>query len=351
MPTQLTAILERFPNLLKLEHGNHQIPVENLSSPGLAGPKSIIFVWEGKHLEDARASKSQIWIVGKKLLSSVPNPFPGTLLSSPNPYLAMALIAKEFFPLKPGITPVNEQAIHPSAVISKSARLGQNVKIGPNAVIGDNCRLEDEVVIGANAVLEPNVKVGKNTHIHPLTFIGHSCEIGSECEIKANTTIGGEGFGFAHDEKGNHYRITHYGRVIIENRVHIGSGVQIDRGTFEDSRIGEGTIIDNHCHFGHNIQIGKNSIFVGGTLVAGSVKIGSNVVFGGRCTISGHLEICDNVQLMGVTSIGKSIVEPGQYGGLPIQKMQDVLKTRAVMLHLPEMRKQLLKALRKLDLE
>ena len=351
MGIQLISILDRFPILLKLEQGDQNFTVDRVQSALLAGPNDMVFVSEAKHLDETTKSKSQLWVVQKGLIANLPKDFNGTLVSSSNPYLAMALIGKEFFPLKPGVTPVDGVAIHPSAVIAKTARLGHRVKIGPGAVISDGCLINDDVVIGANSVIEPNVKIGSRTHIHPLVFIGHSCEIGADCEIKSNSTIGSEGFGFAHDQKGQHHRLTHYGSVIIENRVQIGAGVQIDRGTFEDSYISENVIIDNHCHFGHNIRIGRNSTFVGGTLVAGSVSIGANCLFGGRVTISGHLSICDNVQLMGKTAIGKSIDKPGQYGGLPVQPMKDVLKTRAILPLLPQMRKQLLRILKKLEME
>ena len=52
--------------------------------------------------------------------------------------------------------------IHPSAIISDSVTLGDNVTIGPycyiygNVTIGDNCVLHSHIVIG------DNVKIGKN---------------------------------------------------------------------------------------------------------------------------------------------------------------------------------------------
>jgi UDP-3-O-[3-hydroxymyristoyl] glucosamine N-acyltransferase len=351
MAVQLETILNRFPDLLQLQQGTSTLPIAKLQATHLASASDMIFVSEAKHLSDAKQGKSQIWVVQTKLLESIPKPLPENLVLSPNPYLAMALIAKEFFPLKPGVVPIDGIEIHPTATISSTAKIGRNVKIGPGAVISDACHIADDAVIGANSVLEPNVKIGERTHIHPLVFIAHSCEIGADCEIKPNSTIGGEGFGFAHDNKGRHHRITHYGRVIVEDRVHIGAGVQIDRGTFDDSRIGEGTKIDNHCHFGHNIRIGKNTILVGGQLVAGSVSIGSNCIFGGRVSLSGHLDIADGVQLMGLSSVGKSIEKAGKYGGVPIQEANDVLKSRAVVPLLPQLRKQVLRILKKLDME
>lgn len=354
MAVQLGSILNRFPELLQLQEATESFAstsVEGIQANHLASASEMVFVSEAKHLNDAKRGRSQIWVVQNKLIESLPKPWPKNLIASPNPYLAMALIGKAFFPLKPGIIPVDEIAQHPTAVISSTAKIGKNVKIGPGAVISDGVELANDVIVGANTVLEPFVKVGPRTHVHPLVFIGHSCEIGADCEIKPHTTIGGDGFGFAHDNKGQHYPITHYGKVIIEDRVHIGSSVNIDRGTFDDSRIGEGTKLDNHSHFGHNVRIGKNTILVGGQLFAGSVTVGSNCVFGGRVAVQGHLNICDNVHLMGITAVGKGIDKPGQYGGLPVQKMNDELRTRAVLPFLPKMKKQISRILKKLEME
>jgi UDP-3-O-[3-hydroxymyristoyl] glucosamine N-acyltransferase len=351
MAVQLSSILEKFPELLQLQQGPASQLVERVQAVHLATASEMIFISESKHLNDAKRGKSQIWVVQTKLLESLPKPWPQTLISSPNPYLAMAWIGKQFFPLKPGITPVDGIEKHPTAVISKTAKIGKNVRIGPGAVIGDSVELADDVIVGANTVIDPFVKVGERTHLHPLVFIGHSCEIGKDCDIKPHTTIGGEGFGFAHDSKGQHHHITHYGKVIIEDHVHIGSNVQIDRGTFDHSLIGAGAKLDNHSHYGHNIRIGKNTILVGGQLFAGSVSIGSNCVFGGRVSIQGHLDICDNVQLMGLSAVGKSIEKPGQYGGLPIQTVKDELRTRAVLPFLPKMKKQIARILKRLEME
>lgn len=351
MGINLSSIIEKFPELLKFEKGDKNAPITGLQTAALAAAGDIIFLSEAKHLADTATTRAGTWVVSLKLVKDLPASFKGNLLVSPNPYLAMALVGKEFFPAKPGIVPVDGQAIHSSAVIAQSARLGKNVRVGPGAIISDGCVIGDDAIVGANTVLEPHVKVGQRTHIHPLNFVGHSCEIGDDCEIKPSSIIGGEGFGFAHDAKGDHYRITHYGRVIIENRVHIGSGVHIDRGTFEDSRIGENVIIDNHCHFGHNIRIGHHTIVTGGNLMAGSVTIGNHCVFGGGSIVTGHVQVTDKVQLAGRSVVSKSVDKSGQYGDYPLQPVKDALKARATLALLPQLRKHVSKILKKLDME
>lgn len=349
MAVQVREIVEKFPEILRLERGPGTHTLAALKEPREAAPGDLIFVSTIKHLETAKASAAQAWVVQRKLLNDVPGSVT-VVLSADNVLLAMAKIGQEFFPLKAHRMPIEGPKIAKTAVVSGSAKLGRDVIIGPGAVIGDNCVIGDETVIGANTVIEPGARVGAHCHLHPLVFIGHSCEIGNRCEIHPNTTIGSEGFGYAQDKEINHHRLTHYGRVVLEDDVHIGAGVQIDRGTFLDSRIGRGTKIDNHCHFGHNIQIGRNTLITGGMIVAGSVSIGSYCVIGGRTTVGGHLQIGDKIQIGGLSGITKSVLEPGQYAGFPLQELKHDMRTRASLKLLPDMVKQLREIAKKLGL-
>lgn len=340
-------LLTEFPDLLTLTKGSPESSILSLKDPHNADKGDLIFVFSAKHLTDAEKSRAQTWIVHKDLSDGAKGE---TILTSGNPQLAMARIAKKFFPQNAHHLPIKGPRIHPTAQISPLARLGVNCIVGPGAVISDGCELGDACIIGANTVIEPNVKIGPRSHIYPLVYIGLGCEVGADCEIHPHTTIGTEGFGYAYDATYRAERLTHYGRVILEDRVHIGAGVQIDRGTFLDSRIGQDTKIDNHSHFAHNIVIGRNTIIAGGMVAAGSVTIGNYCVFGGRTTVSGHLEIADKTKVSGMSGISKSIDKPGEYGGFPLEEVSAALKTRAVMRHLPEMRKQLKQIMKHLGL-
>lgn len=350
MPVQVREILENFPELLRLERGSGEELIIALQDPTLAQAQDMIFVGSADHLQAALNSKAQIWLVHPSLTAQVPAQVK-VVISSPQILLSMAYIGRRYFPEKRNRQPVEGPKIHPSAVIAPTARIGVDCTIGPGAIIGDRTTLGDGTIIGAHAVVEPDCQIGSGCHIHPLVFIGHSTQIGANCEIHPHSTIGSEGFGYAQDAKINHHRITHYGRVVLEDNVHIGAGVQIDRGTFLDSRIGSGTRIDNHCHFGHNIQIGRNTIIVGSVIAAGSVKIGSFCVIGGRTTIAGHLEIGDRVQIGGMSGITKSILEPGQYAGFPIQDLKTDMRVRATIKNLPELARQVRQILKHLGMK
>src|SRR4051812_36166373 len=118
MAVQLKDMIERFPELLKIQQGTASLTVTRLHVPHLATASDMIFVSDKKHLNDAKRGQSQIWVVQTKLLEAIPQPWPENILVSPNPYLAMALISRDFFPLKPGVVPVDGKHIHPTSVIS-----------------------------------------------------------------------------------------------------------------------------------------------------------------------------------------------------------------------------------------
>jgi UDP-3-O-[3-hydroxymyristoyl] glucosamine N-acyltransferase len=196
--------------------------------------------------------------------------------------------------------------------------------------------------------VENNAKIGKEATLHPHVYIGHSCEIGSFCEIMPQAVIGSEGFGYAHDEKGNHFRIPHTGKVVLEDDVHIGAGTAIDRGTIEDSVIGRGTKIDNQVHLAHNTVVGKNGLITAQCVTAGSSQIGDNFICGGKTAITGHIKVTDNVNVAGFSAISNNVKEGGQYGGYPLVPLKQHLKIKASSVHLPELRKQMNRVLRKL---
>src|SRR2546430_10051145 len=58
------------------------------------------------------------------------------------------------------------------------------------------------------------------------------------------TTLFRSGFGYV--SRGNeHAKIPHVGRCIIGNDVEIGANTTVDRGSIDDTVIGDGTKIDN----------------------------------------------------------------------------------------------------------
>ena len=347
-------LLKKFPQYFSDSIGDLNRSFTAVDAPNSKNPKAAIFLSTPKAFQQGLASAAHVVVMTKKFRaqaedSGKPDTTTHTILISPNPELAMTMVLREFFLPTPHVNKV-VTGIHPTATVSPDATIASGARIGPHAFIGAGVKIATGVYIGANSVIEDDVTIGEDTVIHPLVYIGHSTEIGKRCEIHPNTTVGKEGFGYAHDEKGNHYRTPHIGRVVLEDDVHLGSTVTIDRGTFGETRISFGTKFDNRVHIGHNSSIGKNSIVTAGFLLAGSSKVGANFLTGGNSVVSGHLEVCDNVQLSAFSAVGKAIDKPGAYGGHPLMPLQQSLKMRASLFHLVEMRKQISLILKHLGL-
>ncbi|MCB0407472.1 MAG: UDP-3-O-(3-hydroxymyristoyl)glucosamine N-acyltransferase [Bdellovibrionales bacterium] len=348
MNIEVKKVVENLHPLLTLISGDPTTPIERMSSPDQAFINSIIFVPDEKALKQVLKSQAAALVISENLKNQAKE-WPRVLLSTPHLPLALSQVGRHFFPVTTNKMPFDGERIHPSAVISQSAQIDDMAIIGPNTTIGAHCKIGKGVVIGPNTAIEANCVIGEKTHIHGQVSISHGTQIGARCEVHPQTSLGTEGFGYAQDKEFNHYRITHYGRLILEDDVHIGAGVTMDRGTFADSRVGKGTIIDNMNHFGHNFICGERTIFVGGTIVAGSVTMGSRCVIGGRVSIAGHLKICDNVHIAGMSGVTKDITEPGQYGGYPLQPLKNSLRSLSSLAALPEMRKTLAELVKKVN--
>jgi UDP-3-O-[3-hydroxymyristoyl] glucosamine N-acyltransferase len=224
-----------------------------------------------------------------------------------NPHAAFARIAQLF-----DNTPRVASGIAPSAVISATARLGENVSIGPNAVIGDEVFLGDNVQIGAGAHVGEGTEIGNDSIIHANVSLYHRLQIGQGVVIRSNTVVGSDGFGYA-NERGEWLPIPQTGTVVIGDRTNIGASCTIDRGALENTIIGTNVIIDDQVHIAHNCEIGDHACICGATGMAGSCKIGKYVVIAGMCSINGHISIADKVQITGNSMITSDITEPGVY--------------------------------------
>lgn len=343
-------IVDRFPQFFVASVGDLNRTVTGVGSPEIGGENLALFLATPKALKAGLERPAAIWVVdAASRAAAEAQRKTQTILIANHVDHAMSSVINAFFLTTP-YTNSATQGIHSTAIVHPSAQVGADVRIGPHAVIGANVHLEDRVYIGANSIIENGTTIGEGTVIHPLVFVGHTTSIGKNCEIHPSSVVGKEGFGYAHDAKNNHYRIPHVGRVIIEDDVHLGSCVTIDRSTFNETRIERGAKLDNNIHIGHNAQLGRNAIVTAGFLLAGSAKIGANFVTGGNTVVSGHLEICDNVQLAALSGVGKAITKPGRYGGVPLMPLQSFIKLKAAMAQLPRMRQQLRQILAQLDI-
>ena len=113
----------------------------------------------------------------------------------------------------------------------------------------------------------------------------------------------------------------------MKDKVSIGSGCTIDRGSFSDTMIDENSYIDNLCHIAHNVEIGKNCALAAMTGIAGSTIIGNNVLTGGQTGIAGHISIGNNVQIAAKSGVINSIDDNETVMGYPAIKKYNFIKS------------------------
>jgi len=84
--------------------------------------------------------------------------------------------------------------------------------------------------------------------------------------------------------------------------------------------------------------------------MAGSTKIGRGFMTGGNSVVSAHLTLADNVHLAGRSTVTNNVTRAGSYGGYPLQRLPDALKTAVNTTRLAKLRRDLRKVMKHLGI-
>ncbi len=262
-----------------------------------------------------------------------------TTIEVERPRLAMMQLITMFYE-----APHVNSGVHPSATVHPTAKLGENVSLGPNVVIGEYAEVGDNTKILANGYIGNGAKIGKNCFFHPGVNIGDRVKVGDECILHHGVSLGADGFSFVTENPNNIeqarqdgeikegntnqviFKIPSIGSVIIGKNVEIGANTTIDRGTIENTIIGDNTKIDNLVMIGHNCRIGKGCMIVSQVGIAGSSVIGDRVVIAGQVGIADHINIGNDCILAAQAGVSKSFPEKSIVIGSPAVPRKEFIK-------------------------
>lgn len=261
------------------------------------------------------------------------------------PRLLFAKAIDLLYPLPPA--PVG---IHASAVIGQGAVIPETAFVGAHAVIGAGVQLGAGVQIHANCTIYDRVIIGDHTIIYANAVIHEGTEIGRDCVIHSGAVIGGEGFGFVPDREGTWTKMRQVGKVVLEDQVEIGSNTCIDRGSIGETRIGQGTKIDNLVQIGHGCMTGKNCLLAGQVGLSGGASLGDNVVLGGQVGVANHIHLGDRVMVAAQSGILDDQTPDAKVMGYPAFPVKDFFKSSAIFRKLPQWQRLLRQVQKKLDL-
>ena len=336
--------MRRLNDLAKIVDGtashDHELEICGVGRVTCVSESEITFVTSKKHYEYFLKSPAAAALVSgiegltdqAQPLSPVP---PKPIIIVENAEAAFTKVAKLF---RPPVDRSKTTGIHPRATVSPTAVIGKDVTIGPGAVVLDGSVIGDSTVIFPNVTVMENCQIGAGVRIFPNTVLYEHTVVGDRVIIHAGVVLGAYGFGYK-TSSGKHQLSAQLGNVVIEDDVELGANTTIDRGTFDATRIGRGTKLDNLVMIGHNCDIGQDTLLCSQVGVAGSCQVGNGVIMGGQVGVGDHLNIGDGSRVMAKSGLMHD-VEPGQaVNGIPARNARKQMQMLAVMGKLPEMRR------------
>lgn len=267
-----------------------------------------------------------------------------TTIEVERPRLAMMKLITMFYE-----APHVNNGIHATAVVHPTAKIGENVSLGPNVVVGEYAEIGNNTKILANCYIGNGAIIGNNCFFHPAVNIGDRVKVGNEVILHHGVSLGADGFSFVTENPNNIeqakkdgeikendvnqviFKIPSIGSVVIGNNVEIGANTAIDRGTIEDTVIGDNTKIDDLVMIGHNCKVGKGCMIVSQVGIAGSCVIGDRVVIAGQAGLADHLNIGDDSIIAAQAGVSKSFPAKSIVIGSPAMPRKEFIKQMKLM--------------------
>lgn len=289
----------------------------------------LTFVANAKYLHALASTRASAVILDEK------TPAPScAVLRTPEPYVAFARALELFAAI-----PRPPAGVDACSAIGRDVHFGRNVAIGPFVVIGDGATIGDNTAIYSHAAIGTGTRIGQDCIIYSHVAIRERLTIGNRVILHSGVVLGADGYGFARQKEGTHYKIPQTGTVVIEDDVELGAGTCVDRPAVGETRIGAGSKIDNLVQVAHGVQVGRRVLFAAQTGVAGSTTVEDDVVFAGQVGVAGHLTIGRGTVATAQTGISNS-TDPGSLvSGYPAIPNRDWRKASVLFSKLPEFRK------------
>jgi UDP-N-acetylglucosamine acyltransferase len=191
--------------------------------------------------------------------------------------------------------------IHPTAIISPKAKLGENITVGPFSLIEDDVEIGDNTYIGPQVCIYSGARIGNNVKIYQSASISHKPQ-----DLK-----------FGNEE-------TH---CFVGDGTTIHEFVTLHRGTKETRKteIGKNVLLMAYTHVAHDSYIGDNCILANGVQIAGHVHVDEFAIIGGMTPVHQFCFVGRHSMIGGAFRVVQNVPpyimaagEPLKYGGLNV---------------------------------
>jgi UDP-3-O-[3-hydroxymyristoyl] glucosamine N-acyltransferase len=335
--TNVVATVEELAALVRGRVvGDGSVSIQSARPVGEAGPGDITFIEDDRYAKMLRTSPASAAIVGPHFKPAAPQERALPMIEVEDPLSAFVAVRSH---LRGGERP-RWTGVHPQAWVAPSAQIGKDVAVYPFAYVGDEAKIGDGSTLYPGAVVGNHCRLGSQVVLHPNVVLYEGVLLGDRVEVHAGAVLGGDGFKYRLIE-GRHVKVPHSGRVEIGDDVEIGANCAIDRATFEATRIGDGSKVDNLVMIGHNNQIGRHNLLCGQVGIAGSCKTGDYVVMAGQAGIKDHTEIGDRATVGAQAGVHRNIPSGHQVLGSPAIPIKEQRRIFQMIARLPDMHRQL----------
>ncbi len=189
--------------------------------------------------------------------------------------------------------------IHPTAIVSENASIGDNVVVGPYSIIEDEVEISDGCEIASHVLISNGTKLGKNCKIYKGAVLGTNPQ-----DLKFD------------DEKTF---------LEIGDNTTIREFATLNRATTHSyyTIVGNNCLIMAYAHVAHDCQVGNNVVLANSVTLAGHVIIEDFVGIGGLTPVHQFVRIGTQSFIGGGLRIPKDVPpfilamgEPLKFAGL-----------------------------------
>lgn len=177
----------------------------------------------------------------------------------------------------------NKRMIHPTAIVSPKAEIGENVAIGAYAIIEENVVIGEGSIIHPHAMVRSGARIGQNCQIHPFSVIAG---IPQDLKFRGEDTI-----------------------AIIGDHTTVREYATINRGTASRGKteIGSNCLIMSYCHIAHDCQLQDHVIIGNLTQLAGEVEVDDYANVSGGSLVHQFVRISKHVMIQGGSRVSQDV--------------------------------------------
>ena len=190
-------------------------------------------------------------------------------------------------------------------------------KIHPSAIVSGKANLGDNIIVSAYAVIEDDVEIGNDCEIGPHAVIYNGARIGNRVKIKQGAAVSNvsQDLKYANEEA----------FFYIGDDTTIREFVTLHKGTKETgrSKVGKNCLFMAYSHVAHDVVFGDNCIIANSVQIGGHVEVEDFVIIGGSTPVHQFSKIGEHSMIGGGFRVTKDVPpyviagsEPLKYAGL-----------------------------------